>query len=126
VFGFERQVGPGAAREGPPASRAESARVPDPDAHHGIDRFQPLLSFDGINVFERRLLSHKCTRPRVLLRWQARYSAVALTATALSTNAIFGVWFFTVKQRIGLRFHDMPTRLPFDRLLVPCAKSARE
>jgi leucyl aminopeptidase len=37
----------------------------------------------------------------------------------LSTNAIFGVWFFTVKQRIGLRFHDMPTRLPFDRLLVP-------
>src|SRR5712671_3906758 len=35
------------------------------------------------------------------------------------TGAIFGVWFFTVKQGIGLRFHDMPTRLPFDQLLVP-------
>ena len=34
-------------------------------------------------------------------------------------RAIFGVWFFTVKQGIGLRFHDMPTRLPFDQLLVP-------
>jgi leucyl aminopeptidase len=37
----------------------------------------------------------------------------------VSTGAIFGVWFFTVKQGIGLRFHDMPTRLPFDQLLVP-------
>ena len=37
----------------------------------------------------------------------------------LSCDAIFGVWFFTVKQGIGLRFHDMPTRLPFDQLLVP-------
>src|SRR5450631_201574 len=85
----------------------------------GIDRFEPLLRLDGINVFERRLLSHKCTRPRVLLRWLTRYSAVALTATALSTGAIFGVWFFTVKQGIGLRFNDMPTRLPLDQLLVP-------
>src|SRR3984957_4666800 len=84
----------------------------------GIDRFEPLLRLDGINVFERRLLSHKCTRPRVLLRWRTRYSADALTATALSTGAIFGVWFFTVKQGIGLRFHDMPTRLPLDHLQV--------
>src|SRR6202035_2997809 len=30
-----------------------------------------------------------------------------------------GVWFFTVKLGIGLRFHDMPTRLRFDQLLVP-------
>jgi leucyl aminopeptidase len=37
----------------------------------------------------------------------------------LRCDAIFGVWFFTVKQGIGLRFHDMPTRLPFDQLLVP-------
>src|SRR3984885_12362032 len=36
-----------------------------------------------------------------------------------TVGAIFGVWFFTVKQGIGLRFHDMPTRLPFDQLLVP-------
>jgi len=32
---------------------------------------------------------------------------------------IFGVWIFTVKQGIGSRFHDMPTRLPLDQLLVP-------
>jgi leucyl aminopeptidase len=32
---------------------------------------------------------------------------------------IFGVWFFTVKQGIGLQFHDMPTRLALDQLLVP-------
>jgi leucyl aminopeptidase len=37
----------------------------------------------------------------------------------LSNGTIFGVWFFTVKQGIGLRFHDMPTRLPLDQLLVP-------
>src|SRR5271170_4062226 len=37
----------------------------------------------------------------------------------LNCDAIFGVWFFTVKQGIGLRFHDMPTRLPLDQLLVP-------
>ncbi len=37
----------------------------------------------------------------------------------VSTGTIFGVWFFTVKQGIGLRFHDMPTRLPFDQMLVP-------
>src|SRR6202030_2496134 len=37
----------------------------------------------------------------------------------LNRGAIFGVWFFTVKQVIGLRFHDMPTRLPLDQLLVP-------
>ena len=39
---------------------------------------------DEASTFERRLLSHKCTRPRVLLRWQARYSAVALTANVIS------------------------------------------
>src|SRR5258705_220681 len=59
----------------------------------------------------------ECTRPRVLLRWQARYRARALTATKF-TRAIFGVWFFTVKQGMK-RFLDMPTRLPFDQLLVP-------
>ena len=49
--------------------------------HDRIDRFEPLLRFNRIYVFVRRLLSHKCTRPRVLLRWQARYSADAPTAT---------------------------------------------
>jgi leucyl aminopeptidase len=34
------------------------------------------------------------------------------------TARIFGVWFFTVKQGIGLRFHDMPTRLALDQLQV--------
>jgi leucyl aminopeptidase len=35
------------------------------------------------------------------------------------TGAIFGVWFFTVKQGTRLPFNDMPIRLPFDQLLVP-------
>lgn len=35
------------------------------------------------------------------------------------TGAIFGVWFFMVKQGISLRFNDMPTRLPLGSLLVP-------
>src|ERR1700678_143085 len=35
------------------------------------------------------------------------------------TGAIFGVWFFMVKQGISLRFNDMPTRLPLSSLLVP-------
>src|SRR5260370_21638303 len=67
-----------------------------------------------------------CTYPRVLLRWPARYSAVARTATWDFSSAIFGVWFFTVKQGIGLRYArdacgltDMPIRLPFSSLLVP-------
>lgn len=34
-------------------------------------------------------------------------------------GAIFGVWFFTVKQGISLRFNDMPTRLPLGSLAVP-------
>jgi hypothetical protein len=39
-----------------------------------------------------------CTDPYVLLRWRARYSAVARTAIWDFSSAIFGVWFFTVKQ----------------------------
>src|SRR6202030_2962818 len=111
-IGLEGQVGARAAREIHELFEQKMRAFRTPRTHDRIDGFEPLLRFDGINVFERRLLSHKCTRPHVLLRWRARYSAVALTATALSNGAIFGVWFFTVKQGIGLRFYDMPTRLP--------------
>src|SRR5258708_32876924 len=66
-----------------------------------------------------------CPWPRVLLRWRARYSAVARTATWDFSSAIFGVWFFTVKQASAWRSRDlcgltdMPIRLPFGSLLVP-------
>ncbi len=72
---LEGQVGAGAAREVHQLLEQEVGAFRALRTHDRIDRFQPLLRFDGINVFERRLLSHKCTRPRVLLRWQARYSA---------------------------------------------------
>src|ERR1700730_2112591 len=66
-----------------------------------------------------------CTCPLVLLRWPARYSAVARTATWDFSSAIFGVWFFTVKQASAWRsrdlfgFTDMPICFPFSSLLVP-------
>src|ERR1700693_3297445 len=68
---------------------------------------------------------HPCTCPLVLLRWRARYSAVARTATWDFSSAIFGVWFFTVKQGSAWRSRDlcgltdMPIRLPVGSLLVP-------
>src|ERR1700691_4996527 len=37
----------------------------------------------------------------------------------INYNAIFGIWLFTVKQGISLRFNDMPTRLPLGSLLIP-------
>lgn len=39
-------------------------------------------------------------------------------------GAIFGVWFFTVKQGISLRFNDIATRLPLASLLVPVRRVA--
>src|ERR1700680_3749967 len=59
------------------------------------------------------------THPRVLLRWQARYSAPALTAIKLTwVSSGFG-FSRSSKVAIPLRFYDMPTRLPLDRLLWP-------
>src|SRR6266853_1743287 len=80
---LERQIRAGAPRKVNQFLEQKMRALRALRAHDRIDRFQPLLGFNGIDVFERRLLSHKCTRPRVLLRWPARYSADALTATAL-------------------------------------------
>src|SRR5476649_640467 len=71
----------------------------------------------------------ECTHPRVLLRWQARYSAPALTATTLLTRAIFGVWFFTVKQGIKsrylavLRYADSLALRPTSRARAPNSRA---
>ena len=67
---LERQVGTRAPREVHQFFEQKMRAFRTLRAQDGIDRLQPLLRLDGINVFERRLLSHKCTRPRVLLRWR--------------------------------------------------------
>src|ERR1700704_1255844 len=62
---------------------------------------------------------HTPTRPVKMAGTLQRRCANCQRYLYLRCDAIFGVWFFTVKQGIGLRFHDMPTRLPLDQLLVP-------
>ena len=78
--------------------------------HDRIDGLQPLQRFGRINVFERRLLRHKCTDPRVLLRWQARYSAPALTATALLPALSSGFGFSRSRRSPSDRLRGMKSR----------------
>ena len=62
---------------------------------------------------------HTPTRPVKMAGTLQRRCANCQRISVTNCGAIFGVWFFTVKQGIGLRFHDMPTRLALDQLIVP-------
>jgi hypothetical protein len=105
---FERQVGARTPCEIHELFQQKMRPLRSLRAQHRVDRLQPVLRLGRINVFERRLLGHKLepwirhapmhtpTCPVKMARTLQRRCANC--HLRFLSSAIFGVWFFTVKQ----------------------------